>query len=437
MPHPGRRGWRAARDHLAAHVHAGAASSRCAPASRAGRPWASRCCCSCSRCPWCPLLPDPVHRHRQRGDPRRSPSRRPPGASAEAVLARTEQVEDAAARRPGRDARPDEHPGRRGHRRPDPPGRLPGPLRQQRPDDRPPRGPAPTSTPRPRSSSPTLAPAERRTATTSPSAPAAVVRRWRRPVHRGQRRGPGRHQAANDAIVAALAATSRTSSTSRATSPRACPGRARRRGPQPGHHARLDHGPGRERRSGTCSWVSRWARSASDGAPTADLVLKVDSVDRRLGRGPQGTCPSAPLRRRRWAPSPTSSQVRVAGLRDPRRRRTRGHHQRRHRDRRPGRRDHGRHRRSSMSSQASGAIPAGVTVELAGVAQQQSRGLRQPVPVDGRGHPAGVRRDGVRVRLARRSVRHPVQPAARDHRRLPGAAHLGPAASASAPSSAS
>ena len=72
---------------------------------------------------------------------------------------------------------------------------------------------------------------------------------------------------------------------------------------------------------------------------------------------------------------------------------------------------------------ADGSIPEGVNVTLAGVSQQQSEAFGGLFFAMGIAILVVYIVMVLDVRLARRSVRHPVQPAAGDHRRLPGAAH--------------
>ena len=96
-------------------------------------------------------------------------------------------------------------------------------------------------------------------------------------------------------------------------------------------------------------------------------------------------------------------------------------HQRRHR-RRVGR-GPGRDRRPPRrrDDPAGGQRRAGRRPPAAG------RGIRWAVRRDGHRDPARLPDDGARVQLARDAVHHPVQPAARDDRRVPRAAHHGPA----------
>ena len=75
---------------------------------------------------------------------------------------------------------------------------------------------------------------------------------------------------------------------------------------------------------------------------------------------------------------------------------------------------------------ASGEIPAGRDRHARRRHAAAERGVRGAVRLDGRRDPARLRDDGPRVQLARDPVHHPVQPAARAHRRVRGAVHHGP-----------
>ena len=83
-------------------------------------------------------------------------------------------------------------------------------------------------------------------------------------------------------------------------------------------------------------------------------------------------------------------------------------------------------------SRRAGRDPRGRRRDPRGSYPAAERGLRRPVHLDGRGRPARLRDDGSRLQLAHHAVRHPVQPAAGDDRRLHRAVRSPAARSASA-----
>ena len=157
----------------------------------------------------------------------------------------------------------------------------------------------------------------------------------------------------------------------------------------------------------------------SPDGQTIKVIVQVDPADvasvDALKALPVGTVTKVPL-----ATIATVEQVDGPGQHHPDRPAARGHghgrdHERGHRRRlqvhpdrarrADGQRSHpGRHDR-----RAGGRQPAA------------ERGVRRPVRLDGRGRPARLRDDGPDLQLAHHPVRHPVHPAARDDRRLPGA----------------
>ena len=174
---------------------------------------------------------------------------------------------------------------------------------------------------------------------------------------------------------------------------------------------------------------------SADGQPIA-LVVQLDPGGGRRRSTTSRPCPSGPSRRSRSATIATVEQVDVQGSI------TRI-------DQRPAASitaeitsdDTGAVSQSVQAEldalEAAGAFPAGTTVELAGVSQQQSEAFGGLFASMGVADPARLRDDGPDLQLARHPVHHPVHPAARDDRRLPGAATSPAGRSASARSSAS
>ena len=398
---------------------------------RSGRRSPSRASCSSRRWRWLrSCRPSSSTRARRRSSPVTVAP--PPGASSEAVLERAIEAEADPPRPTRRRARPDEHPGRGRHRLPDDRRRPERPAREQRHGS--PSASSRHGRPRPgdEPSSPTaLAPVKtdgydvdglrgRRLHLEQPQRhrQRARTRRGQGGERRG-RRGAGRRRP--------------TCSTSRAT--------CRRHARDPGHAST----PTRRSRVGlTAAQVAqRGPRRRSsrrrprrstlddDGQPI-DVVVQIDPDAVHVASRSSGSCRSAPSPRCRCGKVATVEQVDVQGIDHPHRR-----------ARRP--RDHGRDRRATTRAPcarrsrptidalvADGQIPAASTSELAGVTPAAERGVRRPVRLDGRRHPARLRDDGADVQLARHAVHHPVQPAAGDDRRVPGAVPHRPAASASA-----
>ena len=351
----------------------------------------------------------------------------PAGATSEAVLDQAIAGRGDPPRRPQRRARPDEHPGRGRHGLPDHHRRLERPARQLRQDHGPPRRHVDLTATRP--TSPTRSRRSRPTATTStsPRPPASrsnnlnVIVSGRRPRRRRQR---------------PPTPSSRRWPTTRPAQPQDRPRRrARRRsrsrpipnkailvGLTAAQVANEVRGGlvGTDRDPVSCS--TRTARPTIVVRVDPRAVTSVETPPRAAGRhGGQGA--AGPDRDRR------------AGRRP-------GHD---HAHRRVARRaDHRRDRdddTGAVSQEvqteiddlvAAGQIPAAVDVAARRRHPAAERGVRRPVRLDGRRDPARLRDDGADVQLARHAVHHPVQPAARDDRRVPGAVPHRPARSASA-----
>ena len=380
---------------------------------------------------------DPVHQRRLREDPRRSRVAPPTGASSEAVLEQADRGRDDPPRRPGRRARPDEHPGRGRHQLPD----VPVAAQSGRPAN------SATMTVRleddadldgrPRRGSPTRSSRSRPTATTSRSSEAAgFTSNGLNVIVSG--RDPADGRARRPTAVLAGARGQR-----RPAQPQERPRQGHARGPghgrpEQGDHRRADRRPGRRTRSAPRSSRRRRPRSPStDGQP-------IDA--RRPGRPGGGRprssdsrrCRSGPSRRCRSATIATVEQVDVQGSI------TRI-------DERPGRVDHGRDHRATTPAPSRSRVQAEIdaldgrrarsrpasTVELAGVSQQQSEAFGGLFASMGVADPARLRDDGPDLQLAHHPVHHPVH-ACRWRRSAPSRRCTSPAGrSASAPSSGS
>ena len=354
-----------------------------------------------------------------------SRSRRPPGASSDAVLARASRPRRSCGADQGGPG-PVHHPGRGRHRLPDPPVGAHRPGRQQRPltvrlDDvgRPQR--------LRRRTLPTALEPVKPTGTTSRSPRRSRASRATALASSSAATTPTDVAVASDALLAALGGRRTACSTWSPTCQRA----------RPRSRSRVD--PNKAIAAGlTAAQVAGEVRSAlvgqtadhasSLGGPATAVAVCAGWIRRRitgveaLKLLPVGTAANAcplgelatssrstprarhPRRRRPAATISARSPPTNTGPVSPGRP---GRHRRPDADRAPSRR---------ASTSARRRHPAA------------ERGLRQPVLRDGLRDPRRLHRHGAGVRLAHHPAHHPVQPAAGHDRRLPGAAHHRPAA---------